>query len=350
MGEGASKWFRPVLGKPFRAVPHSLRLDFSSLTMEQRSWISRSWFGKMFLPPSDAIIPEGNIPYQEYHREEMKSSPSLPLACEIESSSSSSSRQLRNIFVQDTSCPSGEMMCWGQCQSVSSLSCGSDAMCMNLQTNEPADPTKMCHGDSNYPDGIYCVLECPAGWNVTTASNDDYCYGDGTSMSMTGFFSIVEDTSGSTPCVNLLFEEWTLDNSTKFGVACFGILCIGIIVQYLTLLKSQLKKQFPQLLQKSIYLFRFVKMLIFGIQIVLSYFLMLVAMTYSVELFTMVVVGLTIGYGLFGTMLPDHEEPNADPCCPPEQEELSSPTMNKFIFTGSTDDDKVNLNPNNNKK
>eukprot|EP01030_Chromulinospumella_sphaerica_P010426 gene10426-10232_t len=84
----------------------------------------------------------------------------------------------------------------------------------------------------------------------------------GFTSTATGTSLYVSSPSEEAECVNLLFPSWTLDQPWKFAVACLGVLCLGL---------SQ----------------------------TLSYLLMLVAMTYSVELFCMVVLGLTLGYLLF---------------------------------------------------
>lgn len=52
--------------------------------------------------------------------------------------------------------------------------------------------------------------------------------------------------------------------------------------------------------------------LCYGVHVTLGYFAMLTAMTYSVELFCMIVFGLTAGFALF-----QHSSPlsSTDPCC-----------------------------------
>ena len=44
-----------------------------------------------------------------------------------------------------------------------------------------------------------------------------YC-GVGTSMFMTGFVSVATEEEGSTACVNLFFDDWTLDS--KVSIEC----------------------------------------------------------------------------------------------------------------------------------
>lgn len=300
MGEGARNWLKPVFEKPFRAVPHAMVVD-----IPPGSSNSRAWFGKMYLPPTDAILPSENIPYSQYHQYEsdyQSNKHHLPLAC-----GGSPSYQ---IILQNQPCEvNGEpgVYCWTQCQSVSDLSCGQEAQCVYDSTGEIIEDGKTTHcmGDS----GITCHLQCVEEPTNTTTSSSDYCYGSGTTMSMTGFFSLATDKKGSTPCVNLLFEEWTLDDETKFAFGCLGVVLLGVFIQYLTLLRGYTKS----IVNESVR--RLVRIFVFGVQVVLSYFLMLVAMTYSVELFCMVCVGLTLGYGLFHADSKHATEISADACC-----------------------------------
>ena len=193
---------------------------------------------------------------------------------------------------------------------MSALPCGQDAVCVDTNTGEVIEDGKNVHCTDG---GVHCELQCVSS-DTNTTSYSDYCYGYGTTMSMNGFFSIVQDSQGSTPCVNLLFEEWTLDNEGKFAAGCLGVFFLGILIQYLTVLRASTRKILNPMHR------RLGRVLAFGTQVVLSYFLMLVAMTYSVELFCMVVAGLTTGYALFHSS--DERDPTeipADACCPEEK-------------------------------
>ncbi len=108
MGEGAKNWLKPVLGKPFRPVPHALFVDFPSGTAN-----SRSWFGKMYLPPPDAILPVEKIPYSQYHQQAadyQSNKHQSPLACGGSSFS--------QIVLQNEPCTGADgspgVFCWTQ--------------------------------------------------------------------------------------------------------------------------------------------------------------------------------------------------------------------------------------------
>ena len=55
----------------------------------------------------------------------------------------------------------------------------------------------------------------------------------------------------------------------------------------------------------------------FGVNLALGYMAMLVAMTYSLELFACIVLGLIIGHAVFNMKQPVGE--SIDPCCAPSQ-------------------------------
>ena len=96
------------------------------------------------------------------------------------------------------------------------------------------------------------------------------------------------------------------------AVACIGVFFVGFIMQFLGKLRNSRKWS------------AHVSIVLFGAHITLSYLLMLVAMSYNVELFCMVCLGLTIGYATFHTALlgddaqrvyPYREQENGDLCC-----------------------------------
>jgi len=90
VGEGA-RWTGAVLGAPLRPVPHSMIAGIKSST--------RSWYGKMFLPPIDAILSSSVSPtsypitYESYRTMTKAAvvTDSLPIACGEQVVSSSNS-------------------------------------------------------------------------------------------------------------------------------------------------------------------------------------------------------------------------------------------------------------------
>jgi hypothetical protein len=316
VGNGGNKWLNPVLGKPLRAVPHALIANL-------KKGDTRSWYGKMFLPPSDAVLAmtsptmtTDKITYGTYRKNELnvvtksnkESGSILPVACDGSLQSDDSS--VNSHILMNTQCTldNGDpgVMCWLQCLSTSDLPCGMNAQCVDTATGEPVDGTIMCPS----ADGMSaCELECLDVKSVQSSNtNTDYCYGTGVSMFMEGFVSISQEKEGSTACVNILFKDWTLNTKVKYAFGCIGVFLLGIFIEMLTMIRRRLYKEVEWSRNRDIAM-----VIIHSLQVLLSYFIMLIAMTYSVELFCMVCSGLVVGYIIFNLSAPPVE--NTDPCC-----------------------------------
>ena len=76
---------------------------------------------------------------------------------------------------------------------------------------------------------------------------------------------------------------------------------------------------------------------LFGLNLGLGYLAMLVAMTYSLELFACVVLGLMIGHAVFNVKQAVGE--SIDPCCAPSQNNAAKTTSstNYGTFQGGND-------------
>jgi len=126
---------------------------------------------------------------------------------------------------------------------------------------------------------------------------------------MGGFESVPAD------CIILLFAGWTLDNRIKFAFGAIGTFFLAVLCEVLTWVRRSYLSD-----SSSVRLFRgrrrllkALKATLFTTQVTLGYFLMLVAMTYQVELFIMVVLGLGAGHTLFNLTAPVGE--STDACC-----------------------------------
>jgi hypothetical protein len=129
-------------------------------------------------------------------------------------------------------------------------------------------------------------------------ATDGFCTGSGMVMRMTGFDATKQFKPSKTPssCVTLLFDSMVLDTPTKFWFAWLGVVAWGILAQYLGHLRLHIMREH---IGPMSYRLKAGCMALYVVQTTLSYGLMLVAMTYSSELFFAVILGLSIGYGLF---------------------------------------------------
>lgn len=126
---------------------------------------------------------------------------------------------------------------------------------------------------------------------ATASDASSFCTGDGVIMFMDGFHWSL---AGQQHCLNLLFANWTLHNRFQFILALVGVFCYAVAVEYLA--KLRIRAHTFCKIHKG---FRPVIPLLHGLQALAGYSLMLITMTFSLELFLAVVGGLTVGYYLF---------------------------------------------------
>jgi len=320
-GEGAAEWLHPVLGGKIRAMPHALGGE--RRVGRQRT---RAWFGLMVLPPPMALIPVVHsinygtesvefIPYRAYREREIASAKDaaefLPAACMTAQwlgEASAHKRKLRNSLCTLADGSSG-VMCWTQCQPVEKLSCGTSAVCRDVVSNEDVD------GGECFSQGgmSKCQLVCPEAKSAdqdspSGAARSSFCRGGGVDMHMGGFTSALASLDGSAECLCLFFASWKLDTRLKFVMGCVSVFLLGALIEYCTSLRREL---FKQKLSRRREVFA---LCLHCVQLALAYLVMLAAMTYSVELFIMVLAGLTVGHGLFNLRAPPPL--STDPCCP----------------------------------
>jgi copper transporter 1 len=138
--------------------------------------------------------------------------------------------------------------------------------------------------------------------------------GGGMIMYMDGFrFSL----QGGQPCLNLYLESWTLDTRSKFLVAMACVALLGIATEYISKLRSRLCSKRPSRFRN----YRLTIAVLHGLQALVGYILMLATMTFSVELFSSVILGLGIGYSLFYS--DDDWHVTTNPCCNYMQDEAN---------------------------
>merc|ERR1711916_139557 len=133
--------------------------------------------------------------------------------------------------------------------------------------------------DSN-PMNDKCAWRCPA-MPMTNATSTGFCMG-ATSMHMEGFTLATPDQA----CVILFFQSWKLDTRWKFALACIGVVLMGMSTQGLIAFRVVVQR----LTRKS----RVADSLMFGANVSLGWAMMLVAMTFSTELFLCAVLDLVV--------------------------------------------------------
>jgi hypothetical protein len=336
-GEGARSWLTPVLGTAIRAAPHALVAGLEPRVSQQDGTaatpMTRSWYGKMFLPPADALIPSGNngekMRFEEFIVLQSRMSVAKATAAASASSSSRSasastsaaSETLHKQLLPSAcgnsyeslalnvaeDCGANEIWCWARCMSTANLDCSSDEYlaCYDKQSHTVVSGDDHCMGgNDDSTGGIYCQPTCVLNTtDVQTGSSSQFCYGKGTTMFMQGFQAQkLTSEDDTTSCVTLLFQDWTLDSRVKFAFACLGVFLLSALTQAVPLMRKHIIQRFSPNsagLLKDKRVRDLLLALLFGIDKTIGYFVMLVAMTYSVELFTMICLGITAGFIYF---------------------------------------------------
>lgn len=94
--------------------------------------------------------------------------------------------------------------------------------------------------------------------------------------------------------IHFFFTFFTLTG--KFAAACLGCILLGFLTEGFSFVRRRARdvlRAKPELLQKLSHC------ALYAAHLVFSYFCMLIAMTYQVELFVCVIAGLAIGHGAF---------------------------------------------------
>ncbi|KAL7514166.1 hypothetical protein ACHAXN_013268 [Cyclotella atomus] len=323
----------------FVAAPHALQLLPNA---------HRSWYGKMHLLPSslttnafyDESVKYGDV-LPTFQLDSYKAYiPSLPVdGCGVstpletnqiaastvlqpESKQRHNRRRMQHVGSPANCNNETNFFCWYQCLSIPNaehsldyLRDGHSLYCLDpsmLSDNSVADAAAPCK------DGYTHNSACSGSWQVTDPSlegyefpnyaavlaeeekaaaaaaaaypapenGDAYCYG-GTSMYMDGFNWI-----GST-CVIYLFPQWVLSTPGKFALGCLGSILFGILLEYVLWKRRVVYTMSPG--RRRLVL----SVLVYGLQLTMGYFIMLVIMTYSGPLFVSVVGGMMMGHATF---------------------------------------------------
>lgn len=331
VGKGAEQFLTPGLrGLKMRAVPHAL-------TMAQAS--PRFWYGRMFLPPATAYLEDYKMSYGDL-RSHMIAQSRDPLARAAAARGDSvvytltlpagsplgvsiaglpTAQALRTPLVIDEkshqennelldyptyaslrtgikvmdSCLAGQIWCWHTCEDIAAynLTCPTSEVTCVGPDGQPADPD--LHVPANHPGCVGSVYVDPGG----------FCQGStGVSMYMEGFISYVtgeyrtEGGSKTPSCLVLWFPDWILDTQGKFAAACMGVFLLGIFTEFLSYLRRLVRTHVKTLSPPPQI---FSMCFLYAVQLMFGYFCMLIAMTYQVELFVCVVVGIGTGHALF---------------------------------------------------
>ena len=323
LGEGAEAHFaqlgakhHPLTGA--RAVPHGVKSLESILgSAGEDDYFVRAWFGNMFLLPDDYPLRNaGSVDVTTTYKSVRggvvdafaSSEERDPIGCLGSRIGGNKQAAKRALNDPSGSCPAGEIYCWLTCADVSSLSCTGDETPTCVDTT---DNSRWVPADGHCKT---CVTKCmpkstPAPSTPAPADEDQpFCNGIPSSMHMDGF---VLDGNAAKPCTLLFFPGWTINSRVKMAFSSLGIILLGVATEWCVYMRRTYSEQHQA--AKATTVDKLVRSVMYGVNVFLGYMLMLAAMTYSVSIFVMVILGLTIGHGIFNANAAVGE--TTDPCC-----------------------------------
>lgn len=98
--------------------------------------------------------------------------------------------------------------------------------------------------------------------------------------------------------VTVLFSGWLLNSRTGIFLVCIGAIILGILYQGIKHLRVYVHRNIPLIKQTAFTREHALQTLLYGLQIMCSYILMLIVMTFNVWVFICTLLGLGIGYFL----------------------------------------------------
>jgi hypothetical protein len=124
----------------------------------------------------------------------------------------------------------------------------------------------------------------------------DFCTGTGRVM-LPGF---QETFSGGAPCVLFLFVGWALDTPWKYALGVIGAFAMGVCNDALLFSRRWMTQKATTMSRAWMAL----PGLVYGVHMVLAYWMMLLVMTYEYVLFSALILGLVTGHLIFSIYLP----------------------------------------------
>lgn len=246
-GEGFNM-SQSLLGVKLRAVPHAPVIS--------RDVTARLWYGEMFLPSEDFYI-RPNIRMRDW----VNTPNAATIGC------MSSGRQLKDARVD---CGPNSSLCWMQC-------IPSNYTCRNISSGGICEPL----ASHMNPD---CREE------IQSAHKPFCTNGMATDMFMQGFVSILFG-SADNGCLAFFFGSLVIDSYFKFFLAFLAYVAIGMSSEALIYFR---RKQARRATASRAW-----ALAAYAGNVSVGYLVMLGAMTYALEIFAAVILGLTLGHAMF---------------------------------------------------
>mmetsp|Transcript_10888 Transcript_10888/g.31632 ORF Transcript_10888/g.31632 Transcript_10888/m.31632 type:complete len:212 (+) Transcript_10888:56-691(+) len=139
------------------------------------------------------------------------------------------------------------------------------------------------------------------GEEISEDNFHQFCNGMPMSMSMGGFQSTLL-SKGQADCITFLFTQFRLDESGKFFGAMLCSFFLAVFCEGIAYCQVHVNSHNRQ--TESNHVQRIIMALLYGFQQLLGWLLMLISMTFSMELFASVILGVFAGKLLFPAEIP----------------------------------------------
>lgn len=303
IGDGYSQWISPKTKVQFRATPHAVIMPYNANGLSKRSW-----YGRMILPKHSMFLEAQQQTFSQLKNKMTSQNENDVTSAKF--SACSNGLVLGDRLLQ--SCGDDELFCWLECVPLNVFGCSDTEVesCGFFEGDDFVECDPSIHGTQC---GRQCVEEDIASSSGSIVGND-FCNGFGVSMYMQGFTGIKDERQG---CIVFLFEDLKIDSTAKYFLASVASLLIGIITEMIVFFRRKVAQN-DKIKNKSM-----LKIVLYASQVTFGYIAMLIAMTYSIILFTMIVLGLTIGHRIFNFKVVPKEF--SDACCAEPVEAKSTP-------------------------
>ncbi|TRY75846.1 hypothetical protein TCAL_04958 [Tigriopus californicus] len=303
MGRGITDWLEQGFDSPslFHPAPHAVPRWEEPIE-------NRGVFARMKVAPLDAVpIITGSL-------DRVRSFGDVFLESSIHPQGQIERSLASWVQFNEDSCDEGTEYCWMSCLPLPLNPCHGD---QNLVCINSLNDTDACFVEGAHD--VTCHWTCAD--EVLDPSNPEpsgaFCRGK-TDMLMLGF----EVSGRGGFCIILFFDAWTLDTRLKFALGCVGVALMGIAIELLIMVRRRIQKRDAPFQGINKTLKKILLIVGFGVNLIVGYLAMLVVMTYSVELFLSVCLGMIVGHLLFNSSEPIGE--TIDPCCA-SQNEIAPP-------------------------
>ena len=332
---------RAAVRRAFHPVPHSVphvgATPIGGRTVFARMKVAPG--GAVPITPKTESAHRHDSDFLTFEEVFVRESRSYPLSSESSLCSVDLESERYQRAVRDQCEVEGTAYCWHDCLPIpANCTSNSEMVCLDIIELEECDPDihnpncelvclEVPEETTKSPDDTICGTDASSPDDPTQSpSTDDstrspsqpdkvpaaelFCNGIGIDMYMQGF---EVSGKGENQCIMLFFEAFTLDSPLKFGFGCVFVFLLGLVIEVLIAFRRSLTQRATASPDGLTLAWQLAILSVFALSLVLGYLAMLVAMTYSVELFLCVVAGLVVGHGVFNLGTPVGE--TVDPCC-----------------------------------